>query len=64
MGTSNSDDRLGTAEQAIEFAVEHIDDHFDRLQFLGDWRSGVVATSDEYEEYWQWLAPPSPQDTK
>lgn len=45
--------RLGTAEQAIEFVLDHND--FDMHQFLDDWRTGVVAMSEEYAAYHEWL---------
>jgi hypothetical protein len=47
-------ERLGSAEQAIAFALA-IDDHFDLRQFLDDWQTGAVATNDEYSDYWNWL---------
>lgn len=49
-----NDDRLGTARQAIEFALT-IDDHFDMREFLADWLTGVVAASGEYADYHAWL---------
>lgn len=51
---SDQRNKLGTAQQAIAFALE-IDDHFDMRQFLSDWQTGEVAMDDEYKDYWTWL---------
>ena len=51
--------RLGTADQAIEFAVQ-IDDHYDRLSFLQGWLEGRL---EEWGDYQPWISPlPPPQD--
>lgn len=46
--------RIGTGAEAVAFAIEHIDDHFDRLQFLKDWQVGDL-------EEWPDYRPASPQ---
>lgn len=47
---------IGSATEAIDYAIEEVDDHFDRLQFLKDWRDGSIANhADEWKHYFKWL---------
>jgi hypothetical protein len=48
-------DDIGSGAEAINYAIEEIDDHFDRLQFLRDWRDGSVARHAEWKPYFEWL---------
>lgn len=43
---------LGTAVQAIEFALK-IDDHYDMREFLNGWMHGDVEEWDEYQSFIQ-----------
>lgn len=46
---------IGTAEQAIRFALT-IDDHFDMREFLQAWNDGSIANDNgEYDDYFKWL---------
>jgi hypothetical protein len=40
--------RIGTGAEAVAFAIDKVDDHFDRLQFLKDWQTGDLAEWPEY----------------
>ena len=42
---------LGTAVQAIEYALAHLDDHFDMREFLNDWMHGDVEEWVEYQGF-------------
>lgn len=42
---------LGTAVQAIEYALAHLDDHFDMREFLNDWMHGDVEDWVEYQAF-------------
>lgn len=42
----------GTGEDAITFALDELDDTWDRLEFLRHWRDGVL---DEWPEFYPWL---------
>lgn len=47
---------IGTAEQAIKFALT-IDDHFDMREFLKAWMDGSLRNdADEWDDYFQTLA--------
>lgn len=46
------DDPLGNAGDAIDFAIDHIEDPFERTDFLDAWREGAVS---EWPEYARWL---------
>jgi hypothetical protein len=48
--------RLGTPLEAITFALDELEDHYDRQTFLDDWRTGKVTTDDEWSDYWEWLS--------
>lgn len=41
---------LGTAVQAIEFAIT-IDDHYDRLEFLESWKHGDLSEWDDFKSF-------------
>jgi hypothetical protein len=43
--------RIGKAAEAIEFACVHIEDHFERLEFLNAWRAGDEPALAEWPEY-------------
>jgi hypothetical protein len=43
----------GTTQQALEFALDYIDDPYDTIQFLKDWRE---AELDEWPEFYAWLS--------
>jgi len=43
---------IGTAEQAIEFALEFISDYFEMYEFLNDWMHGDI---DKWIKYIEWL---------
>lgn len=47
--------KQGTGADAIAFALDELDDHYDRLNFLEDWRSGRIASEDDWEDYRDWL---------
>lgn len=47
--------KIGTAAQAITFALDYIEDHYDRLEFLKDWRDGSVASEPAWADYRRWL---------
>jgi hypothetical protein len=48
--------RLGTGAQAIAYAIDHEDDHYDRLNFLKAWQDGSLADDNtEWPEYQTWL---------
>jgi hypothetical protein len=49
-GTSLSP--YGTAQNALDFALDHIDDAFERTDFLESWRDNDVS---EWPEYASWL---------
>jgi hypothetical protein len=51
--------RIGTGAEAVAFAIDNVDDHFDRLQFLKDWQAGDL---DEWTDY-RPAAPLPPQLT-
>lgn len=40
--------RIGTGAEAVAFAIDKIDDHYDRLEFLKDWQTGDLAAWPEY----------------
>ena len=42
----------GTAQDAITFALDELDDTWDRLEFLRHWREGAL---DEWPEFYPWL---------
>jgi hypothetical protein len=42
----------GDAGDALDFALDHIEDPFERSDFLECWRSGDVA---DWPEYFDWL---------
>ena len=46
---------IGTAEQAIAFALT-INDHLDMREFLRMWQDGSIAhDDDEFDDYFEWL---------
>ena len=44
---------IGDAGDALDFALDHIDDSYARTDFLEGWRLGDVS---EWPEYTRWLA--------
>lgn len=41
---------LGTAEQAIDFAIRNLHDGFELKQFLIDWQHGDISDWPDYVE--------------
>ena len=44
----------GTGSDAIEFALEHIDDFGDAIEFLRSWFEGG-AKEDGWDDFYDWL---------
>ena len=44
-------DGIGTAEQAIDFALNKIDDHYDRAEFLESYQHGDISDWPEYADF-------------
>lgn len=49
------DEVQGTAIAAINFSIEKIGDHYDRLEFLKAWRDGL--TDSEWPEFRECCTP-------
>lgn len=44
------------AWKAVEFALEHIDDHYDRAEFLRECMHGdMVSIADDWPEFVDWI---------